>query len=194
MRRAIRLAALTLLPAIGLTSGIASADEVSDRLQAAIAANEAGDLRTAGTEMAAAAKAMGDKKAALLNALLPAAPSGWTQTINSEYTATLAMAGGGTGTEARYDGPDGQYVTVNYLLDSPLMAMMMGMFGNPQMLSMMGKTVEVNGTTYLDQDNSLVTVIDQRIMVTVNGAETAALMPFAEAIDGAALAAFDSPK
>lgn len=193
MPRLARLAGL-FLAGIAFTAPVALADTVADRLQAALAANEAGDLRLAGDEMAAAAKAMAEKKAALLNALLPPAPEGWTQTVNAEYTATLAMAGGGTGTEARYDGPDGQYVTIGFLMDSPLMAMMMGMFGNPQMLSMMGKTVEVNGTPFLDQDNSLVTVIDQRIMVTLNGAETAVLLPLAQLIDYTALAAYDSPK
>lgn len=186
----------TLFIALSLSTAIpalpALADEVSDRLQAAIAANDAGDLKTAGAELAAANKALSVKKAALLNALLPPAPDGWTQTINEEYTQNLSLAGGGTGTEARYDGPDGAYVTVGFVMDSPMMAMMMGMFGNPQMLAMMGKTVEANGITLLDQDNSLVTVVDSRIMVTLNGAETEKLMPFATAIDYDALAAFDS--
>lgn len=172
----------------------ALADEVTDRLQAAMTANDSGDLKTAGIELAAAGAALGAKKAALLNALLPPAPEGWTRTVNEEYTATLAMAGGGAGTEARYDSADGQYVTIGFLMDSPLMAMMMGVFGNPQMLAMMGKTADVNGTAFLDQENSLVTVLDQRIMVTVNGAETAVLLPFAKAIDLAALSTFDSAK
>ncbi len=185
------LLSLATLPAL---ADRALADDVSDRLQAAIAANDAGDLKTAGAELAAATQAMAAKKSALLNAALPAAPQGWTMTVNEEYTQSLSMAGGGTGTEARYDGPDGSYVNVTYVMESPLMAMMMGMFGNAQTLAMLGKTVEIGGATYLDQDNSLVTVVDNRIMITLNGAETATLLPFAQAIDHAGLAKFDLPQ
>lgn len=189
--RFLSAALLCALPVLGLP---AFADDFTDRLSAAQSAYEAGDLRTAGTELATASALLADQKSALLNALLPAAPDGWTQELNSEYAKSLAMAGGGTGAEARYDGPDGQSVTVGMVMDSPLMAMMMGMFGNPQMLAMMGKTVEVGGVTLLDQDNSLVTVVDQRIMVTFNGASTEQLLPFAEAVDFNAIANFDSAK
>ena len=68
------------------------------------------------------------------------------------------------------------------------------MFGNAQTLAMLGKTVEIGGATYLDQDNSLVTVVDNRIMITLNGAETATLLPFAQAIDHTGLAKFDLPQ
>ena len=183
----------TVLLALSLPFA-AMADEFTTHLEAAEAAYLAGDLKDAATEIGAASTFLGKVKSDLLNALMPAAPDGWTQTINTEYAATLAMAGGGTGAEARYDGPDGQSVTVGVVMESPLTAMMMSMFGNAQMLAMMGKTVEVGGTTLLDQDNSLVTVLDQRIMVTFNGASTAQLLPFAEALDFEALANFDSPK
>lgn len=189
----MRISVLALCLLSSLAASPALADEISDRLQAAIAANDAGDLKTAGAEIAAAAKALAARKAGLMTAALPPAPDGWTMTINEDYTQSLSIAGGGSGTEARYDAPDGSYVTINYVMDSPMLVMMMGMFGNPQMLAMMGKTVEANGTTFLDQDNSLVTVVDQRILVTLNGDDTEKLLPFAQAIDFAALAAFDSP-
>jgi len=172
----------------------AHADAVTDRIDAARAAYDAQDLKTAGAELAAASKAVAEMKARLLEAALPPAPDGWTRTINTEYQANLAMAGGGTGAEARYDATDGTSVTVNMMVDSPLMVMMMGMFGNPQMLAMMGKTVEVNGTTLLDQDNSLTTVVDNRIMVSISGAASEQLLPFAQGMDFAALVGFDSPR
>lgn len=65
------LLSLATLPAL---ADRALADDVSDRLQAAITANDAGDLKTAGAELAAATQAMAAKKSALLNAALPAAP------------------------------------------------------------------------------------------------------------------------
>lgn len=190
----MRSVSLVVLTFAALTAAPSFADDLSDRLAAAQAAYAAGDLRTTGVELAAANAELSRQKSALLDALLPPAPDGWTQTINTDYAASMAMAGGGTGAEARYDSPDGTYVTVSYLMDSPLMAMMMGAFGNPQMLAMMGKTVEINGVTLIDQDNSVITVLDGRIMVTLNGAETAKLLPIAETIDFAALAAFDAPK
>ena len=183
----------TVFLTLALSAGSVAADDITDRLNAAIAANDAGDLKTASAELAAASKALSARKAALLDALLPPAPEGWTRTLTENYAETLAMAGGGSGAEARYDAPEGTYVNINYIMDSPLLAMMMSMFGNPQMLAMMGKTVELGGATYLDQDNSLVTLVDQRIMVTINGAPTDQLTPFAQAIDAAALATFDAP-
>lgn len=186
------------LPALTFTltalSLPAFADPVTDRIDAARAAYEAKDLKTAGAELAAASKAIADMKAGLLAQSLPAAPEGWTQTINADYQANLAMAGGGTGAEATYSTQDGTTVTVNMMMDSPLMAMMMGMFGNPQMLAMMGKTVEVNGATLLDQDNSLTTVVDNRILVNISGATVDQLLPFAQAMDFTALAGFDAPQ
>ncbi|MCU0815265.1 MAG: hypothetical protein MUF74_01920 [Cypionkella sp.] len=182
----VLLAAALTLPA--------QADEVSDRIDAARAAYDAQDLRTAGAELAAASKAIAEMKSALLAQSLPAAPEGWSQTINTEFQANLAIAGGGTGAEASYAAEDGTTVTVNMMMDSPMLAMMMGMFGNPQMLAMMGKTVEVNGATLLDQDNSLTTVVDNRIMVSISGAPADQLLPFAQGMDFVALAGFDAPK
>lgn len=185
--RPYSLAALALTLATPL-----HADDVSDRISGALAAYEAGDLKTTTSELAAATTALNQKKGAMLEAALPAAPGGWTREISTDYAAGLAMAGGGTGAEARYSGPEGQGVTLNYTMDSPLMAMMMGMFATEQMMAMMGKVVEVNGQKMLDQDNSMMVVIDGRILVQINGAETAQLIPLAETIDWAALAAFDA--
>lgn len=167
------------------------ADEVSDRLTAAMTAYEAGDLKTTSSELTAATTALSARKAALLEALLPPAPDGWTRDLSTDYAANLAMAGGGTGAEARYTDPEGTGLTITITSESPLMAMMMGMFATEQTMAMMGKVIDVGGAKMIDQDNSLLTVVDQRLMVTINGAETAKLIPLAEMIDFAALAAYD---
>ena len=187
-------AALGLALVALLSAPAALADDVSDRLTAALAAYEAGDLRATTTELGGATTALSQKKGALLAAVLPATPEGWTREINEDYAAGIAMAGGGTGAEARYIDPDGNEITVNYTMDSPLLAMMIGMFANEQMIAMLGKTVEVNGTRMVDQDTGMTTVIDNRILVQINGDETAKMVPLAQTIDFAALAVFDAPK
>lgn len=187
MRLLSTLLTLTLLSPLP-----ALADQVTDHLQAALAANGSGDLKTAMAEINAAKLALGERKSALMAELLPPAPEGWTRSLNEDYANSLRIAGGGSGAEARYEGADGASVNINMVTDSPMLGAMIGMFGNTQMLAMMGKTVDANGATLLDQDGSLLTVVDQRILVTLNGATSDQLLPFAQIIDFAAIAAFDA--
>jgi len=187
-----QLTALALSSFALATPGVA--DDVSDSLTAALAAYDAGDLRTTTAQLAAATVAVSQKKTALLEAILPPVPEGWTREVNSDYSAGIAMMGGGTGTEASYSDANGNRISVNYTMDSPMLAMMIGMFASGQTMAMMGSTVDVNGVKMVDQDNSLVTVVDGRILVQINGDQTEKLLPLAKTIDWDALAAFDVPK
>lgn len=189
MRLTLTLAAVALC-ALPLA---ARADTVVDKLQSALDAYATGDLKTAALDIAMASGAVAMEKQARIVALLPAAPEGWTRAVNDEYTANLAMAGGGSGTEASYYDPRGNTVTLNITADSPMMMGMAGMFMNEQMLAMMGKLVEVPGAKLLAQDNSLTGLIDQRMLVTISGLPIDQMMPLVEQIDFVKLAAFDAP-
>lgn len=186
MRQTLATLALCCLPFA------AFADEVSDKLQSALDAYAKGDLKAASLDIAMATGALAQVKAERIKALLPAAPDGWTMTMNDDYTANLAMAGGGAGTEATYTDPNGSSLTLSITADSPMMMGMAGMFMNEQMLAMMGKLVEVPGAKLLEQDNSLTTLLDQRIMVSFTGMPTDQMMPLVEKLDFARLAAFDT--
>ncbi len=171
----------------------AQADPVSDKLQSALDAYARGDLKSATLDIAMATGALAQQKQARIIALLPPAPDGWTLSVNEDYTTNLAMAGGGAGTEATYTDASGNSLTVSITADSPMMTMgMAGMFMNEQVLAMMGKLVEVPGATLLEQDNSLMTLIDQRILVNISGLPTDQMMPLVEQIDFEKVAAFDA--
>lgn len=169
-----------------------AADEVTDKLQAALDAYAKGDLKTATLDIAMASGALSQQKQARLIALLPDAPEGWTRTINEDYTANLAMAGGGAGTEATYTTADGSSLTLTITADSPLMMGMAGMFMNEQMLAMMGKLIEVPGAKLLEQDNTLMTLLDQRMMVNFSGLPVDQMMPLVDQMDFVKLASFDA--
>lgn len=173
----------------------AVADDITPRLEAALAAQAAGDLKSLTAELAAATAALNAERGKRLEALLPAAPDGMTQTLQANYMADLAVIGGGTGAEAGYANEDGSsYATVTYNIDTPLMASMLAAFSNPQMQAIMGPQVELNGLSFIDQTSSMTALIDGRLMVTVNGSDPATIRKLAEAIDGPALMAFDAPR
>ena len=91
----------------------AQADPVSDKLQSALDAYARGDLKAATLDIAMATGALAQQKQARIIALLPPAPDGWTLSVNEDYTANLAMAGGGAGTEATYTDASGNSLTVS---------------------------------------------------------------------------------
>lgn len=183
------LASLTLctLPFAAL------ADEVTDKLQSALDAYGRGDLKTATADIAAANRAMAREKQARIVALLPPAPDGWTLSVNEDYTADLAVAGGGAGTEASYSDPSGNTLTVSLTADSPMMMGMAGMFMNEQMLAMLGTVIEFPGIKLLQQDNTLTGLLDQRIFVNISGLPLEDARPIIEQIDFQRLATFDAP-
>lgn len=143
--------------------------------------------------MALASGALAQQKQARIVALLPPAPKGWRLSVNEDDTANLAMAGGGDGTEASSSDPSGNTLTLSITADSPMMTMgMAGIFMNEQMLARVGKRSETPGAKLLEQDNSLMTQIDQRILVNISGLPVEQMMPIVEQIDFEPLAAFDS--
>ncbi|NJS39074.1 MAG: hypothetical protein HC783_08725 [Rhodobacteraceae bacterium] len=71
----------------------ALADDITPRLEAALAAQSAGDLKTLTAELAAATAAVNAERGKRLEALLPAAPDGMTQTLQADYMANLAIMG-----------------------------------------------------------------------------------------------------
>jgi hypothetical protein len=190
----LRTAAIFAAALAGLLalSAAARADEVSDKLQSALAAYAAGDLKTATQDIALAGGALALQKQDRLVALLPEAPQGWTRSVNEQFTANLAMAGGGSGTEASYVDAEGNTLTLTITAESPLMMGMAGMFMNEQTLALMGKLVEVPGAKLLEQENSLMTLLDQRILVSLSGLPVERMMPLVQQIDFQKLAAFDT--
>jgi hypothetical protein len=182
----LRAAALGL--GLAAAAAPAAADDVTDTIEAALAAYGQGDLKDALEELAYARQLISEMQTADLAAFLPEAPDGWSREIDTEMAAALSMMGGGFGAEATYAG-GGQRFTVTLMADNPMVAGFAGMLGNAALLGG-AKRVRIGGERFLDQDGELVALIDNRILVQASGAPLEAMVPVLEAMDFEALARF----
>ena len=169
------------------------ADEVSDALQAAVDAYASGNLGATASSLTMAKQALGNQQSALLAALLPAAPDGWTVTPSEDFTLMFDMMGGGSGAEARYANADGSVsFTLSFIADNPMVGSMGAMLGNTQMMAMMGKVVMVGDQPVLEADGSLSTLIAARVLFQAQGAATEVMLPVVQLIDFAKVGVFDT--
>jgi hypothetical protein len=175
---------------VALCAGAAQADQISDTIQSALDAYNAGDIQYAAEELAFAQQQIQSLKADGLSAFLPEAPEGFTRTVNTEMNAALGMMGGGTGAEARYEGASESF-TLTLTADSPLVAQMSAMLGNAMVMAQMGgKIVRVGRLKFLDQDGSMMGLVGNRVLVQITGASNEVMLPLLEQIDFAALEGF----
>lgn len=166
------------------------ADDVTDTLDAARAAYEAGDITTALDELAFAQSMMQDMRIESLTGFLPEAPAGWTREVSSDVSSVLAFAGGGIGAEGAYTG-DGQNFNIQIMVDSPMMTAMASLVSNPMLAKASGGELHRHGKVkILEMDQNLTTIIANRILVTASGADTEVMMPVVQSIDFEALEAF----
>jgi hypothetical protein len=181
-----------VLATLYLTSSTAVfAQDTAAQLQAAADAYATGDLRAASLALTEARKAIDLERGSKLMAAFPPAPDGWTLEVK-DFGPDMAAMGGGAGVDASYTHSDGRYVNFNVMVDSPLVASMMGMFGSPELLAAMGEVVERPGATFAKQGNDLTGIIDGRMMVSVTSSGPDVAMPIVELMDFEALAQFDA--
>ena len=167
----------------------AHADEISDTIQSALDAYNAGDVAFATEELAFAQQLLQQMSAMSLSDCLPEAPEGWTREINTEMNAGLAMMGGGVGAEAEYsDGTD--TFTVRYMADNPMVTAMAGMLSNSALMAAMGQMTRVGRQKYVNQDGTMSTLVNNRILVQAEGAAPEVMLPVLEAIDHRKLGEF----
>lgn len=187
--RPVAAAALTLALVAPLCPLAARADAVSDALEAASAAYADGKLAETAARIAEANAALSVLQSAALVALLPPAPAGWTRSENTDMTQSMVVIGGGSGIEATYDGPDGESFTLSIFADNPMVLSMKEMFANDMMVTMMGGKKTIGTADFLAQDEqTLFTVVDDRMMVQAMGAPVAVMEPILAQIDYPALA------
>lgn len=182
---------IALITALLLTPFSVAADAVSDALDAAVAAYAAGDLRGTSASLTSAGQHLATLQSDLLLAQFPAAPEGWTRTDNTEMAAGMAVMGGGAGAEVSYAGADDLPVTVSAYADNMMVQSFAGLLSDPATIAMMGKTVEINGVTFLEQEgNSLMALLDNRLLLQANG-DAAKAREILTLFDLTALATFD---
>ena len=111
-----------------------AADEVTDQLDAARKAYEAGDLRTATDTLNFAVAKIKEQQTASLLTLLPEPLAGWQADPAQSESAGLASMIVGTNLGRRYFRPDGAEVNLNVTADSPLLPMLTMFLSSPFMM------------------------------------------------------------
>ncbi|WP_283639190.1 hypothetical protein [Marinovum algicola] len=176
-----------LLTAACLVATPLAADEITDTLNSALAAYEAGDIQYALDEIDIARQQLLGRKTGALSAFLPPAPEGWTREIDEEAAPGLAMIGGGVGAEASYAG-EGKRFAIKLMADNPMVASLAGVINNA---AMMGLTVErVNRQKFAIQDGEIMGLVANRILVQVSGADTETMLATLEKMDFKAMQDF----
>jgi hypothetical protein len=187
----LRLSLCTIALGLGL-SAPALSDEVSDALKAASDAYAAGDLAKTSEAMTMAHQALGLQQSALLAALLPAAPDGYTREDTADFAKGFGMMGGGAGAEATYASADGGVsFKLSLVADNPVVGSMGAMLGNAQMMAMMGKVVKVGDQPLLSQDGSISALVNARVLFQAQGGTEEQMLPLIQTIDFAKVAVFD---
>ena len=164
------------------------ADEVTDTLSSALEAYQDGDIDYALEELDYAKQLLQEMTTQELAGFLPEAPGGWTRELTDNgVTAGLSMMGGGAGAGAEYsNGVD--TVEITLIADSPMVTMFAGMISNAGMLGM--KMHRVGRQKFVEDDDELSGLIDNRILIQAKGAAPEGMIPLLEDIDFKALEDF----
>jgi hypothetical protein len=190
--RPTRIARTLVVPLLLATAGRAAADEVTDALEAALAAWQAGDAATAKAEAEWALAKIGEAEAQGLAGFLPPAPEGWTRAESDSQALGAAMFGGGLTASAAYAGPGGApRAEVTLAADGPMIAAMAAVLGNPSAMAAMGEPIRVGRhRAVLTREGELQALVGGRVLVSVSGdAPADAKRALFSAIDLDALAA-----
>lgn len=189
---------LRLLPALAVAA-LASplhADDVTDNIDAAKSAYEAGNYSEALTSLDTANQYIRQKKAEEVAKLLPAAPSGWEAGEPETEAAASSILGGGVSARRTYS-RESASISIKIQSDSAVMQYA-AMLSNPMMLAASGAKMEtIKGQRVAvefkagSDNGNIKAVIDSRYLVEIegNGITIDDLRTFAKAIDFAKLTA-----
>lgn len=125
---------LALAAGLALTLGTAAADEVTDQLDAAKQAYEAGELKTAAETLNSAVEAIRAQITAGLLTLFPPPLDGWVADEAQSQSGGLASMLTGTHLSRRYIREDNAEVTLTLMADSPMMPMLTMAISMPLMM------------------------------------------------------------
>jgi len=188
----MRCFSLGLLPLTLALTGPVQADTIADALAAASTAYAAGDINTAAAQIATAASEISARQSGLLLAHFPPAPEGWTREVTPDMAQSMAMMGGGAGAEATYTDAEGMALTLSAYADNMMVQSFAPILSDPQMVAMMGKTIQINGVSFLEQDGlTTMALLDNRVLLQASG-EAAKAQALLAQIDLDAMGAFDA--
>jgi hypothetical protein len=176
--------AATVLMLAGALAGPACADDITDAIEAARKAYQAGDLSNAKQSLDLASQLIGQKNAEGFAALLPNPLPGW-KGEKAQTTSVGAVGFGASVASRRYNNARGDSVEVQITGDSAVVMQIATLLSNPAIAGAMGKLIRVGSQRAIqDPDGNVKMVIANKFLVSVEGsAEAAAKMSYAQAID-----------
>jgi hypothetical protein len=175
------LAALMLAGAIAVP---ALADDITDAIDQARKAYQAGDLANAKQSLDLASQLIGQKNAESFAALLPNPLPGWK--AEKVQTQAVGMVGfGGSVATRSYSNAKGDNIEVQITGDSALVMQFAPLMNNPQFAGAMGKIVRVGSQRAIQTaDGDIQMVIANKFLVSVQGsADAGSKMAYAQAVD-----------
>jgi hypothetical protein len=184
----ISIRTFTALVVFGLLAAPALADDITEAMDQARKAYQAGDLGRAKQSLDLASQLIGQKNAEAFSTLLPNALPGWK--AEKPQTTALGAAGFGASTASRtYNNVKGDQVEVQISGDSAIVSQIGMLLNNPAMAGAMGKLVRVGSQRAIqDGDGNVKMVVANKFLVSVEGsADTASKLAYAQAIDIAKL-------
>jgi hypothetical protein len=176
--------ALTVV--LALAAPAARADDVTGQINEALTAYRKGDLTTAIAGLEAAATLIRQQKTEAWKAALPEPLAGWTGGTPEGEAVPTALFGGGTTVSRKYRKP-GERVTVTIMADSPIVQTLAGLMSSSIGSLLAGAQVLVidgRRVLYNKQENSYQTLVDNRVLVKVEGTKNdAALRQYLSAVN-----------
>jgi hypothetical protein len=166
------------------------ADPFEDGMRQAFNAYKKGENEAVTAKLRELLKIMEDKNAAKLGGLLPDALGDWkAETLKQE---NLGLVGGGVSLSRIYVSGE-KRITVAVVKDSPLVAQLLPLFVNEELLRMTNRTMhKISGETgVMEGTDKLQVVVDERIyleLVGTGGAGETELVALAGKLDLKAMA------
>ena len=155
--------------ALAAASTMVVADDFTETLDNARKAYEEGDISGAKEEIDYAKQLLNQMRGNELKSFLPEPLVGWERNDSKSKSGNsgLAVFGGGTTAEATYTLGD-EKVSVSIVADSP-MVQGLGMIFSSMGTAAGGTVKRINRQKVMVQDDSLMTIINKRIVVNVKG-------------------------
>lgn len=155
--------------AVMLMAPMAHGDEISETIQAALEAYEAGDVSLAKEELDYANQLLGQLKAEGLTDYLPDALPGWTREVGESQSMGAAAFGGGLLAEADYV-KGSEELSIRLMADNPMVAAMAGAMGNAALMGSMGTVKRINRQKLVvSPDGQVQSLIDGKVLVQIDG-------------------------
>jgi hypothetical protein len=164
--------------ALGTWTSAVWADEVSDSINEALKAYEAGDYSGAMSSLSFATAQLQQMQSSSLKAVFPEPLPGWQAEDSTGNFAPAAFMGGGVSASRHYFSEDtGKSINIEIVTDSPLLQSVMMFMNNPMMMSAEPGSKPIKVKTYKgyqkfppqERNGEVNLVLQSRMLVSVKG-------------------------